>query len=444
MLQNMVAPPKGRIPLKLKKAPNAFLNATTAKEWLDQHKKLKDKWEVEDEDLYQDGRHEVVVRDKKTHAPVIINGWTLARDDYPYRQQYYSLDSTQREGKSYGHWARDRYIASTCDPKTPWLYNYGPASDAALAEMQLYRDQNYIAPISLKKRDSGFNVFLEAFDSSLSELYNLMLSTTFGDIKISQGGVSQKTFQTLYTQNRVRIRVMERLFPKNLILKNLYNMILGAFVVFQKNKYNLVGIVQEIHQNHGLDYKKLYRSLSLGVEPVFLLSQLKIIQLGSDGKWSAHPDHQNFVTEVIKPLLFENIELQLSLFRGKVDYNKLTNGNKTEKKAEKFNLYRQLDIVLFGGEAVVEGVNAILSEHDLDGDILNNTVRGRSALTELKKQIADDWKARIKNWNVMLPLLVNASTALAMLNILDVPHKDAIVPQLEEMKNNAIQQLLNS
>ena len=129
-------------------------------------------------------------------------------------------------------------------------------------------------------------------------------------------------------------------------------------------------------------------------------------------------EHQNFVKDVINPLLFENIELHLTFFKGKVNYDKLSNGTEKEKRTEAANLHRQLDIVLFGGDDVVEGVNNILTKHNLNNEILNDTPLGGAELARLKKQIADNWKAIINNWNVMLPLLDNPSTSLAMVNFL--------------------------
>ena len=101
-LQEMVASPKGEIPVKLKRAPAAFMNVGSAKNWIQHHKKIMDKRRVAEEDINQDGLYEVVVHDRKTGKPIIINGWTLARDDYPYRKEYYGLEPKQREGTTYG------------------------------------------------------------------------------------------------------------------------------------------------------------------------------------------------------------------------------------------------------------------------------------------------------------------------------------------------------
>ena len=221
-LQEMVAPPNGEIPVKLKRAPNAFLNLDTAQDWLSHHKKLKEKWIVNEEDLNNDGITDVVVRDKRTREPIIINGWTHARDDFPYRRDYYHLSPAEREGTTYGQWTRDQHFKSKRDEDTARIYHYNPTSNTALAKMDQYRNEKYTMPVALKKRDSGFKVFTEVFSHRLEELFNDILFRVFGKIKIGIGGISHDKFLELYKLHTVRIRVTEKLFPKNQIYMNFH------------------------------------------------------------------------------------------------------------------------------------------------------------------------------------------------------------------------------
>ena len=156
-------------------------------------------------------------------------------------------------------------------------------------------------------------------------------------------------------------------------------MIMGAFIIFYKNQANIIGLLNYIRENKGVDYKKLYNSLSRGVESVYLMMQLYIIQM-SDNKWEINPQHLNFINDVLDPLLFENIELQLVCCKNRIDFDKLFSANKEERTVEEEKLSRELDIVLFDGSFVVDGITEILNKHNLDDEILNNTPTGKAEL----------------------------------------------------------------
>ena len=57
--------------------------------------------------------------------------------------------------------------------------------------------------------------------------------------------------------------------------------------------------------------------------------------------------------------------------------------------------------------------------------------------------IKEDWDSRINSWSVMLPLLVNATSTLAVLQYLNVPNRDNVITTLQEMINSQQQQLEN-
>ena len=51
---------------------------------------------------------DIVVRDPESgNEPIIINGWTLAHDNYPYRQQYYQVTPDERAKKSFSKWTQE-------------------------------------------------------------------------------------------------------------------------------------------------------------------------------------------------------------------------------------------------------------------------------------------------------------------------------------------------
>ena len=105
-------------------------------------------------------------------------------------------------------------------------------------------------------------MFSEAFAIPLPNLYNDIIMGVFGS-------------------GRVQIAVMTKLFPKNKVLKNFYEFIVGSFVIFYRHRNNIVGLVQNALEvkNMPADFgKALYSSLCHGVNPVQPLMQLGLIQ----------------------------------------------------------------------------------------------------------------------------------------------------------------------
>ena len=391
----MVAPPNGEIPVKLKRAPHAFLNKRNADAWIVKHNK---NWKAVEQDINGDGVKDLVILDEK-ETPIIINGWTLARDDYPYRQKYYSIDPQERAKKSFSKWIQGDYFNVSRDPNREWLYKYEPSSQEKLHELETYRNANYSFPSGFVKQDSPFKVFSEAFAIPLTNLYNNIIHSVFD-------------------RGPVQATVMAKIFPKNKVLKNFYDFIVGSFIIFYKHRHNIVGLVQnalEVKHMPADFGKALYRSLSHGVNPIKVLKELKLVQNQRDEWRMSDPEDnvnpQTFIDTVMKVLLYENTYLhRIFLIRSIQDIN----------------------MFLLGGRRIVSELLNIIHTHDLYEPILANTEEGKNAISRLKKDIEISWKNGISNWGKMLYVLINPSTAKTFLGLFnDVANKDQILQELD-------------
>ena len=104
----------------------------------------------------------------------------------------------------------------------------------------------------------------------LSKAFAIPLTKLYDDNMMSAFGA-----------DAVKTRVMERIFPKNKVLENFYNFIIGSFVIFYKHRDNLVGLVQNTLEVKGLPAefgKALYYSSSRGIEPFEVLMELGLVQ----------------------------------------------------------------------------------------------------------------------------------------------------------------------
>ena len=72
-----------------------------AQRWVDKHG-FSDIYHVTGDDEDGDGIADVIVRERETNRPIIVNGYTTVDSTYPYRYKYYSAYPTEDERKEYG------------------------------------------------------------------------------------------------------------------------------------------------------------------------------------------------------------------------------------------------------------------------------------------------------------------------------------------------------
>ena len=282
------------------------------------------------------------------------------------------------------------------------LYKYKPKSEAKIQELETYQKANYYFPSGFVKQDSGFKVFSEAFAAPLIKLYDNIMTSVFD-------------------KGPVQLSVMSKLFPKNKVLKNFYEFIVGSFIIFFRHRKNIVGLVKNALEvkNMSADFgKALYRSLCHGVNPVQLLMQLGLIQpQRNEWRMSDPTDNlkpEEFITVVMKVLLYEN------------EYFHKVFGITSEK---------DINMFLLGGEVIVNQIVRITKEYDLYESILTNSEAGKNAISRLKKDIDVSWKTGFSNWGKMLPILINPSSAITFLSLFDdVENKNEVIEELKNLK----------
>lgn len=115
-----------------------------AQRWITSNKK-DGIYTAAEEDVDKDGINDVVIKDVNGNL-VIVNGYTVRKSDYPYRQKFYELDPEERKGyKSYKEWVRDGY--------------YGPVYDGDGVNVESYRYRNPNEDEFTKMmNDKGFKV----------------------------------------------------------------------------------------------------------------------------------------------------------------------------------------------------------------------------------------------------------------------------------------------
>ena len=90
-----------------------------AREWANKHSTSKRKYKAKEEDVDHDGIKDVLVRTADGEL-VIVNGYTVRKSDYPYRQAFGNQPDDVR--KKYGNYKRylteELYGAPTRDPDT--------------------------------------------------------------------------------------------------------------------------------------------------------------------------------------------------------------------------------------------------------------------------------------------------------------------------------------
>lgn len=115
-----------------------------AQRWITTNKK-DGVYTAMEEDVDKDGINDILIKDVNGNL-VVVNGYTVRKSDYPYRQKFYGLDPEERKDyKSYKEWVRDGY--------------YGPVYDGDGINIENYRYRNPDEDEDTRRMyNSGFKV----------------------------------------------------------------------------------------------------------------------------------------------------------------------------------------------------------------------------------------------------------------------------------------------
>lgn len=113
-----------------------------ANKWITSNKK-EGLYRAVAEDIDNDGINDILIRDVKGNL-VVVNGYTVRKSDYPYRQMFYNLPEDERkEYKGYKEYINDSY--------------YGPVYNEETGEIDGYRYNEPKEDLLTKKlHDKGF------------------------------------------------------------------------------------------------------------------------------------------------------------------------------------------------------------------------------------------------------------------------------------------------
>jgi len=127
-LKNIVGTSGLRQDIKRVRKAESLRGAT---KWAQKHSTSKTQYNAREEDIDGDGIQDVLVETQDGNL-VIVNGYTVRKSDYPYRQMFGELPKSVREQHgNYKRYLKDLYGEPTIDPatgETKWPEGKGPDS----------------------------------------------------------------------------------------------------------------------------------------------------------------------------------------------------------------------------------------------------------------------------------------------------------------------------
>ena len=145
-----------------------------AKEWARKHSNRKRKYEAKEEDIDGDGIKDVLVK-AADGSLVIVNGYTVRKSDYPYRQRFANLpEATRKQHGNYKNYLKSIY-GPTYDDRTGKItgWKQDPEQDEQYKRLTTLGFKTYIP-----KDQSPYQLFTnQVVKSTIDGIYEVESDT---------------------------------------------------------------------------------------------------------------------------------------------------------------------------------------------------------------------------------------------------------------------------